>query len=374
MRVLHVYSGNMFGGVETLLLTLARYRQLCTAMEPHYALCFEGRLSEELTATGVPVNLMGRVRISQPMTVLRSRRALGDLLRREDFDLVICHSAWSQAIFGPVVRRAKLPLIFWLHDAATGRHWLERWARRTPPDLALCNSKFTASLLPLIYSRTRAEVIYCPVSLPEARYSKADLAALRAELDTPQDATVIIQVSRMEEWKGHSTHLEALGKLRDIPNWVCWQVGGGQRPHEEQYLIKLKRTAASLGILDRVRFLGQRSDVPKLLAAADIYCQPNIGFEAFGITFIEALLANLPVIATAIGGSKEVVTDSCGVLVPPDDVAALVASLRSFIQDQTLRLRLGAEGPSRAQMLCDPATRIEQLNKLLAGTLRYKTA
>src|SRR5713226_7522255 len=109
MRVLYVHSGNMYGGVETLLATLARHRDLCPAMEPHYALCFDGRLSEELTAAGVPVHLLGKVRIRQPLTVLRARRMLGDLLLREHFDLVVCHSTWSQSIFGPIVRAARLP-------------------------------------------------------------------------------------------------------------------------------------------------------------------------------------------------------------------------------------------------------------------------
>ncbi len=89
MRVLHVHSGNMYGGVETLLVTLARHRDLCPSMEPHYALCFEGRLSEELTAAGVHVHLLGNVRISRPLTILRARRALKDLLQRVSFDLVI---------------------------------------------------------------------------------------------------------------------------------------------------------------------------------------------------------------------------------------------------------------------------------------------
>ena len=70
MRVLYVHSGNLYGGVETLQVTLARHRDLCPAMEPSYALCFKGRLSEELIATGVPVHLLNAVRVSRPLTVL----------------------------------------------------------------------------------------------------------------------------------------------------------------------------------------------------------------------------------------------------------------------------------------------------------------
>lgn len=374
MQILYVHSGNMYGGVETLLATLACHRDLCPEMEPHYALCFEGRLSEELAAAGVPVHLLGKVRVRRPLTVLRARRMLGDLLRREHFDLVVSHSTWSQSLFGPVVRSQGLPLVFWLHGATNGRHWLDRWGRRTLPDFALCNSRFTAATSRNMFPTVQTEVVYCPVAPPVRNYSETDRAATRAELQTPEDAVVIIQVSRMEAWKGHALHLEALGLLSDLPKWVCWQVGGTQRSQEARYLEELKRTAARLGITERVRFLDQRSDVARLLEAADIHCQPNTGPEPFGITFIEALYARLPVVTTAIGGAREIVNDSCGVLVPPDDAVALAASLGRLIRDRALRLNLGAAGPSRARKLCDPATQMGRLNELLASATYEEVA
>src|SRR5947209_3442579 len=86
-RVMHVNSGNLFGGVETILVTLARSRASFPAMEPHYALCHEGRLSRELLAAGAPVHILSEVRISRPWTVRRARRRLRDLLKKEHFDL-----------------------------------------------------------------------------------------------------------------------------------------------------------------------------------------------------------------------------------------------------------------------------------------------
>lgn len=347
MRVLHLYSGNLYGGVERVLVTLARHRDLCPAMEPHFALCFDGQLSLELEATGAPVHRLGRVRISQPVTVMRARRALADLLRRESFDVVICHSAWSQAIFGTVVPKPKPTQVFWLHDTITGRHWLERWARRTPPDLAICNSNFTADKLPGMYPGIKTEVVYYPVAPPEIHYTEADRAALRAELSTPENATVIVQVSRMELYKGHGLHLAALAEIADVPNWICWVVGGAQRQYEVRYAEELKQLAARYNIADRVRFLGQRSDIPKLLAAADIFCQPNVSPEAFGIVFIEAMYARMPVVSTAMGGVCEIVGADCSVLVPPDNTAILAKSLRRLIEQPNTRAELGEVGRAR---------------------------
>src|SRR3989442_9121299 len=99
MRVLHVHSGNLYGGVETILVTLARQRDLCAQMESHFALCFEGRLSKELVANGARVYRLGKTRLRHPTSVMRARRSLRDLLNRDKFDLAVIHSAWSQAIF-----------------------------------------------------------------------------------------------------------------------------------------------------------------------------------------------------------------------------------------------------------------------------------
>lgn len=370
MRVLHSYSGNLYGGVETLLVTLARNRDLCPAMESHFALCSQGRLSSELAALRAPLHMMDEVRVRWPLTVRRARRCFGALLRRGAFDLVICHSPWAQAIFGPVVRSAGLPLAFWLHDAIDGRHWLERWARLTPPDLALCCSGYTASKLANIYPHTPATLVHHPVALAKSRRATVDRAALRAELNTPPDATVIVQVGRMDPLKGHSRHLEALAMLSDLPEWILWQVGGPQRTRELRYQDDLQQQAERLGIATRVRFVGERSDVPELLAAADIYCQPNARPEGFGITLVEALMAGLPVVATAFGGAKEIVDESCGVLVGPGDAHTLAASLRPLIQDRALRTKLAASGPARARKLCDPAAQMIHLNEVLIGAAR----
>src|SRR5439155_21204224 len=92
----------------------------------------------------------------------------------------------------------------------------------------------------------------------------------------------------------------------------------------------------------RVQFLGDRIAVPDLIAAADIYCQPSTSPESCGLTFIEALWAQLPVVTSGIGGACEIVTPRCGLLVRPSDTAALSRTLSRLITDTSLRVRLGA--------------------------------
>ena len=206
----------------------------------------------------------------------------------------------------------------------------------------------------------RCEVIRCPVE-PQNAACRPGRDEVRREIGTSPDSTVIVQVSRMEPWKGHKLHLEALGELRGLDDWECWQVGGAQRPDETRYVDEMQALARSLGIADRVRFLGRRSDVPDLLAAADIFCQPNLGPEPFGIVFVEALNAGLPVVTTAMGGPLEIVDDSCGRLTPPGDVRALAAALQELVENPETRNRLATAAPGRGFDLCDPTNQTRNL-------------
>jgi glycosyltransferase involved in cell wall biosynthesis len=119
-----------------------------------------------------------------------------------------------------------------------------------------------------------------------------------------------------------------------------------------------------LGLAGRIRFWGQRSDVPLLLRAADIHCQPNVGPEPFGLTFIEAMAAGLPVVTTAMGAALETVTEECGILVSPD-AGQLAAALRTLMSSAPARAALASHAPARARSLCDPAVAMPAIARIL---------
>lgn len=367
LRVLHLTSGNLYGGIETMLVTLAKSRQACPLIEQHFAVCFAGRLLSELAAAQAPIHRLGNVRASRPWLLASARRRLRVILEKETFDAVICHSAWPMAMFGYTTLSSKQRLVFWMHGVPTGRHWIDRWAQRNRPELVICNSRYTAQYAPSVYPRAANCVIYCPIETSREANPVQIRDSIRDELGVPPEDRVIIQVSRMEQWKGQLLHLEALAMLRDVPGWRCWMVGGPQRPKEIDYFRRIAARANELGIGGRVHFLGERNDVKNLLLGADLFCQPNLKPEPFGIVFIEALAAGLPVVATAIGGACEIVADDCGVLTPPENAAALAAALRRLIEDSRLRISLSSTGPSRARQLCSPEIRIEEMYRRLAS-------
>lgn len=371
MRVLHVASGNLFGGIETLLITLAAQRAQLNGVEFGFALCFEGRLSNELRHAGARVAMLNAVRFSRPWTVWQARSRLAKILATETWDAVICHGCWLHALAAPAVRKARLPLIFWAHGIEDGRSWLAWMARRYPPDLVLANSKATReSMVANMFPAVATEVLYLPVAPPILNDAPRIRAETRAELGATNDTVVIVLACRLEAWKGHELLLNALARIKSTPNWTCWVIGGPQRPEEEVYLAELRRQVKQYGLDSRVQFLGQRSDVPELFASGDVHCQPNRGPEPFGIAFIEALYAGLPVVTMAIGGALEIVDETCGVLVPEGNVSALSAALEILVIDSRRRQELSRGGPVRATQLCDPNVRLSELSEFLHAVKR----
>lgn len=362
-RVLHVHSGNLYGGVETFLRTLATNAKLAPSVAMDFAVCFDDRVAGELREAGAVVHVIGPVRIRSPLRVAAARGALRAIVRDGGYDAIVCHSAWSHALFARTARERGARLAFYMHDVPNRRGWLDHWAQTTTPDVVFCNSAFTQDAGAWMFRGVPREMLRCPLG-PRPPASAAARASLRASLGAREDALVVFQATRVQRWKGHLLLLEALAELRDDPRWVCWIAGGVQRAEEAAYARELEAAVARLGLASRVRFLGQRADVPALMRAADVYCQPNIGPETFGLAFVEALAAGLPVVTTPIGGALEIVTDACGVLAEARP-AAVASAIRAVFDDPARRRAAAQAGPARARELCDLESRMHDIDGAL---------
>lgn len=362
MRVLHVHSGNMFGGIERMMQTVAPATAGTSPIHSCFALCFDGQVSDTLRAAGGQVHLLGPVRVRNIEEVRRARRALTLVLDAQQWDAVLVHSAWSQAAFGPTILKSGAPLVRWLHAPSPGPWWLEQWSARSRPALVLCNSRYTHDAVGSRMGDVPMSVHYPPAVLRTLH--PGTRASTRARLGTRADAVVIALASRLEAGKGHAQLIAALAAL-DAPLWEAWVIGGVQQPAEQTYLESMQRLAADAGVAARIRFLGQRDDVQGLLQAADLYCQPNRDPDSFGLSFVEALAASLPVITTRMGGAPEIVDSACGVLVEPGSIVELTAALRRLVSNPAERRRMAEAGRLRASEFCD----LPQSLARLAGEL-----
>ena len=151
--------------------------------------------------------------------------------------------------------------------------------------------------------------------------------------------------SRLSPWKGQDVALRALAAL---PGAGC-VIAGGALFGEQDYARSLVALAERLGVADRVRFLGQRDDVPALMRAVDAVVHPSTEPEPFGRTLVEAMLARRPLIAAEAGAAPEILDDGrVGMMFPPDDHAALAACLRRVRDGAADGLLDAAEARARA--------------------------
>ena len=177
-------------------------------------------------------------------------------------------------------------------------------------------------------------------------------ADTRAELGA-SGSCVGIMVARIDGKKGHGTLLKSLKILDDYPGLTMWIVGdGAERPAAESQANQL-----GLGT-DRVRFLGRRSDIDRLLNAADFFVLPS-DIEGVPMSILEAMAHGLPIVASGVGGVPEIIDDDGnGLLVPAGDATALAAAIRRVAADPLLRRRLGDAALQRANTTLSLSTMV----------------
>ena len=152
---------------------------------------------------------------------------------------------------------------------------------------------------------------------------------------------VLLSVATLTPRKGHDVLIHALARIAHLP-WSLRLVGGSR--FDPVWAAQLKNLARETGLGDRIHFLGELARLDGEYGNADVFVLPS-RFEGYGMAFAEALSFGLPVVAARAGAVPDLVPESAGLLVAPDDVDALSRALAVLLQDRALhgRLRLGAQ-------------------------------
>lgn len=277
---------------------------------------------------------------------VRCWRGLVALLRDRRIDVVHSHEFTMGVYGGFAANSLALPHIITMHG---GRYYAERWRRRTALRWAAGRSRAlvgvsdaTADDLRRTLSSVADRVRVVPNGIP---FVAGNRAGARASLGLGDAKRLILAVGNLYPVKGHDVLLRAFAMIANEPESSAWSVAIAGRGEAE---ASLRQLAAELGIADRVQLLGLRSDVPDLLAAADLFVLPSRS-EGLPLALIEAMGASLPIVSTEVGGIAEVVTrDVEAVLVPPENPAHMAKALTNMIGDPESRQALGRAARQRA--------------------------
>ncbi len=334
--------GDVIGGAQTHVIALSE----ALVARGHRVTVFLGgsdiaSFAERLAGSGVRlVSLPGLRREIAPLHDLGAVRRLARVLRAEAPDLVACHSSKAGVVGRLAARLAGIPAVFTAHGWA--------FAEGVPP-----LRRRVYRLVERRMARVSAAII--TVSRADAELAERCGIAARAPLVTihngladgppapwPRggEAPRLLMVARLAEQKDHAGLLRALSRLVDLP-WHLDLVGDG--PLETE----LRGLARRLDLGERVTFHGYRSDVEACIARASLVVLAS-HWEGLPVSLIEAMRRGRPILASDVGGVRELFGERpLGALIPPDDTAQLADGLRRLLAEPERLRDLGANARAR---------------------------
>jgi glycosyltransferase involved in cell wall biosynthesis len=268
----------------------------------------------------------------------KAYRAIRRLIRSTEPDIVHCHSSKAGLIGRLAACAENVPVVFTVHGWAfeNGISLPWRMTGLVSEHLVsrLCRNQHVITVAEAD-RRLAIQKRVQPLSRMTTVHNGVPDTHLRAK-PGEGDPPTLVMVARFFEQKDHDSLLRALDGI-DLPYRMLF-VGDGPR------METVRKLAGEIGLLDRVEFLGDRHDVPELLAGAQVFVLSSL-WEGFPISILEAMRAGLPVIACDVGGVDEsVIEGETGFLVEPRDVDGLHRAIKRLLGDPELRLTLGAGG------------------------------
>lgn len=362
MRVLELRQSLRYGGLERLIVSSGALLQadgLAIDVMVLYNRSRAGLLGEDaaslpaehpLVQSAGEYGLRAWQALDGHILSPRPLAAIMQALSKQRYDLIHSHDFKSDVLGLLAGRLSGVPVIATAHGypRAVRRNdvyrRLDLLALRLFPHVVCVSHSLRQELLAGGLRPERLTVIHNGISVPDMdRKAARGRDALRAELGLAVDDLLVLAVGRLSAEKGHAWLLDALAlAVRRQPRLRLAIVGDG--PLRRDLLMQAQR----LGISHRVRLLGYRADVPRLLAAGDIVANPSLS-EAFGNAILEAMALSRPVIAARAGGQQEIVADSeTGLLVAPGEVAALADALALLAERPDIARRMGEQARLRA--------------------------
>jgi glycosyltransferase involved in cell wall biosynthesis len=386
MNILYVnHTGQVSGGEKSLLEIL---RGVSTQAKVRVA-SPAGPLAEALEPLGVEHLVIpgtdGSLKLHPRHTpaalrrILQAAWAVRGLAREHEIDIVHANSIRAGLIVTLAQRLGGPPTVVHLRDrlpsSRVSRVTLRRIARA---DELVANSHYTAASLDEAGARHSANVLANPVDVERFSPSRVDRSAVREELGLGTDfvATVLGQIT---PWKGQEEAIRAVAVVRERhPAVRLLLVGSAKfvssatRYDNRTYLHGLHDLVSELGLGDYVEFLGERDDVPEILAASDALLMPSWE-EPFGRSMVEGMAMGVPVLATSVGGPAEIITHGRdGMLLAPRAPEHWTDALCYLIECPERRHELGEAGRVHAQRF-SVAAHAEELMGIY-GTVRERSA
>ncbi|HWQ28590.1 MAG TPA: glycosyltransferase [Dehalococcoidia bacterium] len=345
-RVLWLIKGLGLGGAERLLTLAARHVDRSRfAYEAAYFLPWKDALVGELEGLGIRTTCLRHTRPFDLRVVPR----VAAFLRERRIDVLHCHLPYTGVVGRLAARLAGVPCVVYTeHNVQQRYHVVTRLANQTTVRLAdltiAVSDEIRDSLLRSPLTRgADVRTIQNGVDA-DALEEAAAAGGVREEFGIPRDRLIVGVVSVFRAQKRLDLWLRTAAAIALAePRSVFMVVGDGPGAPE------LRALAGELGLDGRVIFTGLRHDAPRLIAAFDVFMMSSI-YEGLPVAVLEAMALGRPVVSTSVGGLPDVIEDRhSGLLVAPDDRAALAQRVLDLLADPAERRRLGDAARARVR-------------------------
>ena len=356
LRVAHVTFGLDVGGLEKLLVEFAAHADPNRQRLTFVSLGDNGPVGEEIRGLGWPVVCLHRPAGVRPSLFFELRRVLQNIRA----DVVHTHDARALVYGAPAAWLTGVPRrVHTQHGQCLGLTPRQRWMFRRASRLVdrfVCVSDDTRLVAESLgVDRGKTSVVLNGVNT--SRFRRPPEEADQELIDRP-----LVCVSRLSPEKGVSTLLKAVSIAVDEAPTLSVEIAGDGPCREA-----LEREAHQLRIDDRVTFLGRVRDVPSLLRRAKLFVLPSDS-EGVSLTLLEAMSTGVPVVATRVGGTPEVLAgEDAGLLVPPQDPQAMASAIALLWRDRLERLRLAEAGRRRVVEAFDVRRMVEAYEGVYGG-------
>ena len=315
----------------------------------------EGSLIEEVRARGVPLTIEpALVREISPLKDMRALLALYRTIRRGRYAIVHTHSSKAGILGRWAAYIAGVPIV--VHTVhGWGHHDRQHpLVRRLYILLEQITQPITHKLIvvsPRNIEKGLADGIAAPdkyvtirsgIELDRFRHPSRSPEAVRAELGIPLDAPVVGTVTRLSPQKAPLDFIEAAARVVERRPDVHFVIVG-----DGPLRADVEARLAGLGLTEQVHLTGLRRDVPELMHSFDLFALSSL-WEGLPRVLPQAMAAGLPIVATAVDGNAEAVTDGVnGLLTPPGDPGAMADAILRLLEDQALSAQMGDAGRAR---------------------------
>ncbi|WP_020471100.1 glycosyltransferase family 4 protein [Zavarzinella formosa] len=266
---------------------------------------------------------------------------LGRQFRKFGPGILYSSSAFLHGLTGRAAKASGLPRLVHVQIEDTIPNW--KWAFREPPDAIITCAKFLAAgvreALPVAV-RDQIPIHSVSNAVDLDRFSPGDRIAAKQKVNAPADRPLILMLANLAPHKGQRTAIQAMADLRNRGILAeCW-LAGTERGGQTEFTNELTRQIATLGLGDRVKLLGHRTDAPDLLQAADVFLLPSTN-EGLPLSILEAQAVGVPVLAAPTAGVPETITDDVtGYLIPADDAKGYADKIALLLEQPAVRHRL----------------------------------